>query len=155
MPTITRERLAEIQLPNDMKLSDVEMPKVDLSKVELPTRDDVGKAIAGAAAAVGLVRPQRRRWPYVLAAGLAIAAVGWVAMNWSTIRDRLDRLTAKASERMNSMRDEETWDESVAFTASETKPIEPSLDAVGPSTTLDDYPNGLGIESEKVGSARR
>jgi hypothetical protein len=155
MPTITRERLAEIQLPADIKLSDIELPKVDLSKVELPTTDDVGKAIATAAAAVGLVKQRPRRWPYIVGAALAVAAVGWVAMNWSKIRDWWDRTRYRAAQRIEAIQGEDEWEETVAFTAAETRPLESSIDSVGPmGSTLDDYPPGLGVEPETVGSSR-
>ena len=165
MPTITRERLSEIQLPADIKLSDVELPKVDLSKVELPKvdlskvelpkADDVGKAIAGAAAAVGLVKSRPRRWPYFVAGAIALATVGWVAMNWSKVRGWLDRAATRVTQRMDAIQGEDEWDETVAFTSAETRPIESSIDAVGPmGSTLDDYPDGLGIPSETVGSTR-
>ena len=160
MPTITKERLSDIQLPTDLRLSDVELPKIDLSKVdlpkvELPKADDVSKALVGAAAAVGLVKPRPRRWPYVVAGAIAIAAIGWVAMNWSMIRDRWDAMTARFRQRMDDVQGEDEWDETVAFTAAETRPIETSIDAVGPmGTTPNDYPEGLGVQSETVGSTR-
>jgi hypothetical protein len=155
MPTITRERLSEIQLPIDRKLSDVELPKVDLSKVELPKADDVSKALVGAAAAVGLVKQRPRRWPYVVAGAITIAAIGWVAMNWSTVRDWWDTTAARFNRRMEAVQGEDEWEKTVAFTAAETHPIESSIDAVGPmGSTLDDDPAGLGVESETVGSTR-
>jgi hypothetical protein len=165
MPTITKERLSEIQLPTDMKLSDVELPKidlskvelpkVDLSKVELPTANAVNKALVGAAAAVGLVKRRPRRWPYVVAGAIAVAAIGWVAMNWSMVRDRWETVTARFRQRMNDIQGEDEWEETVAFTAAETKPIETSIDAVGlMGSTLDDYPDGLGVTPEAVGSTR-
>jgi hypothetical protein len=165
MPTITKERISEIQLPSDFKLSDVELPKVDLSKVELPRldlskvelpkADDVNKALVGAAAAVGLVKSRPRRWPYLVGGAIALAAVGWVAMNWSKVRGWVDSVTARVNQRMEAVQGEDEWDETVAFTAAETKPIESSIDAVGPmGSTLDDYPNGLGVQSETVGSTR-
>ena len=165
MPTITRERLSEIQLPADIRLSDVELPKVDLSKVELPkvdlskvelpTADDVSNAIAGAAAAVGLVQQRPRRWPYVVAGAITLAGIGVVAMNWSKVRDWIDRMTARYSRRIDAVQGEDDWDATVAFTAAETMPIEPSIDNVGPmGSTHDEYPAGLGVESEPVGSTR-
>ena len=165
MPTITKERLSEIQLPADIKLSDielpkvdlskVELPKVDLSKVELPKADDVSKAIVGAATAVGLVKTRPRRWPYIVAGAIALAAVGWVAMNWSKVRGWVDRMSARVNRRMDAVQGEDEWDETVAFTSAETRPIESSIDAVGPmGSTLDDYPAGLGVQSETVGSTR-
>jgi len=165
MPTITKERISEIQLPSDFKLTDVELPKVDLSKVELPRldlskvelpkADDVNKALVGAAAAVGLVKSRPRRWPYLVGGAIALAAVGWVAMNWSKVRGWVDSVTARVNQRMEAVQGEDEWDETVAFTAAETKPIESSIDAVGPmGSTLDEYPNGLGVQSETVGSTR-
>jgi len=165
MPTITKERISEIQLPSDFKLTDVELPKVDLSKVELPRldlskvelpkADDVNKALVGAAAAVGLVKSRPRRWPYLVGGAIALAAFGWVAMNWSKVRGWVDSVTARVNQRMEAVQGEDEWDETVAFTAAETKPIESSIDAVGPmGSTLDEYPNGLGVQSETVGSTR-
>jgi hypothetical protein len=175
MPTLIRDRKSDIQLPeltrSDVKLKDVELPKFDLSKVDLsklelpkveiprlerPTPDEVGKAVAGVAATIGIAKARPRRWPYIVAAGLVVAAAGWVAMNWSTIRARFDRVAAKAGERMATVQGEDTWDDAVAFTAAETMPIEPSLDTAAPANpTLDDYPNGLGVHPETVGSTKR
>jgi hypothetical protein len=165
MPTITKERLSDIQLATDKKLSDfelpkvdlskVELPRVDLSKVELPTTDDVSKALVGAATAVGLVKQRPRRWPYIVGAAIGVATIGWVAMNWSKIRDWWERTSYRAAHRMDAIQGEDEWDETVAFTAAETKPLESSIDAVGPmGSTLDDYPAGLGVQSETVGSSR-
>jgi len=171
MPTLIRDRrsdtdvkLRDIELPkmdlSKIDLSKVELPKVDLSKVELPklerpTPDDVGKAVAAAATTIGLAKARPRRWPYIVLGGLAIATAGWVAMNWSTIRARLDRFAAKMNQRMTNVQGEEAWDDAVAFTSAETHPMESSLDAVGPTdTTLDDYPAGLGVSREPIGSSR-
>jgi hypothetical protein len=171
VPTLTRDRRSDMQsqtptldridsLIKDVELPKFDLPKFDLSKVEMPkferpTPDDVGKAAAAAAATIGLAKARPRRWPYLVVAGAAIATAGWVAMNWSTIRARIDMLTAKAKQRMTAVQGEETWDDAVAFTAAETKAIEPSLDTVTPtSPTLDDYPNGLGTEREPIGSSR-
>ena len=119
MPTITKERISEIQLPSDFKLSDVELPKVDLSKVELPRldlskvelpkADDVNKALVGAAAAVGLVKSRPRRWPYLVGGAIALAAVGWVAMNWSKVRGWVDSVTARVNQRMEAVQGEDEW----------------------------------------------
>jgi hypothetical protein len=166
MPTLTRNRRSDTENKiRDMDLSKFDLSKVDLSKVELPkvdipkferpTPDEVGKAVAAAATTIGLARVRPRRWPYFVAAGLVIATVGWIAMNWTTIRARFDRIAAKANERMSTVQGEEAWDDAVAFTSAETKPIESSLDAVGPTnTTLDDYPAGLGVSREPIGSSR-
>ena len=167
MPTLTRERrsdadvkLKDLDLPkidlSKIDLSKVELPKVEIPKLERPTPDELGKAVAAAATTIGLAKAKPRRWPYLVAAGLAIATAGWVAMNWSMIRARLDRFAAKVNERMTTVRGEEAWDDAVAFTSAETKPIESSLDTVAPtSTTLDDYPAGLGISREPIGSSRK
>src|SRR5262245_47452857 len=176
MPTLLRDRrsdtdvkLKDIELPkmdlskidlSKIDLSKVEIPKVDLSKVEIPklerpTPDELGKAVAAAATTIGLAKAKPRRWPWFVAAGLAIATAGWVAMNWSTIRARLERYQARLNERMMSVQGEEAWDDAVAFTSAETKQIESSLDAVAPGdATLDDYPAGLGVSREPIGSSR-
>jgi hypothetical protein len=158
MSIFTKERptdkLSGVEMPK-VDLSKVELPKVDLSKVEMPKADDVSKAIVGAATAVGLVKSRPRRWPYLVAGAIALGTVAWVAMNWSKVRDWVDGAAARVTRRMEAVQGEDEWDETVAFTAAETKPIESSIDAVGPmGSTLDDYPNGLGVQSEPVGSTR-
>ena|SRR5689334_5756034 len=152
-------KLKDVELPkfdlSKIDLSKVELPKVDIPKLERPTPDELGKAVAAAATTIGLAKARPRRWPYLVAAGLALATAGWVAMNWSTVRARLDRLAAKVNQRMTTVQGGDAWDDAVAFTAAETKPIEPSLDeVVATGTTLDDYPAGLGISHEPVGSSR-
>ena len=171
MPTLTRDRrsdtdvkLKDFELPkmdlSKIDLSKLELPKVDLSKVEMPklerpTPDELGKAVAAAATTIGLAKARPRRWPYLVVAGVAIAAAGWMAMNGSMIRARLDQVATKVNQRMTTVQGEETWDDAVAFTSAETHPLESSLDAVGPTdTTLGDYPNGLGISREPIGSSR-
>lgn len=171
MPTLTRDRrsdtdikLKDIELPkvdlskidlSKFDLSKVELPKVDIPKLERPTPDELGKAVAAAATTIGLAKAKPRRWPYLVVGAIAIAAAGWVAMNWSMIRDRLDRFATKVNQRMTATQGVEAWDDAVAFTAAETKPIEPSLDeVVSTGTTLDDYPSGLGITREPIGSSR-
>jgi hypothetical protein len=171
MPTLTRDRRSD----TDIKLKDLDLPKIDLPKVELPkidlskvdlskveipkferpTPDELGKAVAAAATTVGLAKARPRRWPYLVAAALAIGTLGWVAMNWSTIRARLDGVAARINQRMTTAQGGESWDDAVAFTSAQTRPIESSLDAVEPTdTTLDDYPAGLGVTREPIGSSR-
>ena len=149
MPTLTKDaRLPDVQLP------EFELPKVDLSTVEMPKIDvkkvDVGKAVSDAAIAVGLTKPRRARWPYLLGAGLAVAAVGLVAMNATAIRQGIGRARAWASERVNQMWAADDYHEPTAFDAARTADVsEPSVDSVTGSTGAD-YPEGLGIETEAM-----
>ena len=86
-----------------LEMPEFEMPKIDLSNVEIP-KVDVGKAIADAATAVGLSKPRRSRWPFVIGAGIIVAVAGWTAMNSSTVRDRLSQAKSWISERVADMR---------------------------------------------------
>src|SRR5262245_47609532 len=97
MPTLIKgDRLPEIKLPEidrlkaelaEVDLSKLEIPKVDLSKVEVPK--EVGKAITGAAVAVGLAKPRRPRWPFVVVGGIAVAIAGWAVLNSQAVRERI------------------------------------------------------------------
>jgi hypothetical protein len=153
-------RLPEIHLPEferptfempGVDLSRIDLPKIDLSRIDVP-RVDVGKAIAGAATAVGLVKPRRSRWPFVLGAGLVVAAAGLAVMNSAAIRERLSRAKAWIDAQVTAMaarRDD------VAFTAAETKPIEPSAAARTSDWPADDYPEGLGVSTALSGANDR
>ena len=81
--------LPEFERPS-IDLKDMKLPKIDLSDIDMP-KVDVGKAVLGAATAVGLAKRRRARWPYLVVAGVAVAAAGWALMNAEAIRTRLGR----------------------------------------------------------------
>jgi hypothetical protein len=146
MPVSAPSRLSEIRLP-EMP----ERPKIDLPEVSLPTFEmpdiDVPKALTAAATAVGLVKPQPRRWPYALGAGLLLAGLAVVAVNWSKIRPRLESGAMMAYDRVTAMWSNQSADEPVAFTAAETAPQQPS-ETTG--ETGADYPDGLGTNGGSI-----
>ena len=137
LPEITRDAiergLGEVQLPERATLV-----RAGRAVSDLDVSRAVSGAVTGAATAVGLISPSRRRWPYVLAGAIAIAAASWVAIERDTLRMRLD--DARRSVRAWWIPSDDA-DRAVAFTAAETKPIEPSMAADG---TGSDYPEGLG-----------
>ena len=135
------------------EMPEFEMPKVDLSNLEIP-KVDVGKAIADAATAVGLTKPRRSRWPFVIGAGIIVAVAGWTAMNSSTVRDRLSQAKSWITERVGDMRSGE-FEEPVAFTAAETKPIEDSIDTIVSDPMSPDYPDGFGASKESLATNGR
>jgi hypothetical protein len=163
MPTLIKsDRLPDIKVPDidrlkaelsDIDLSKVELPKVDLSEVEVP-KVDVAKAIAGAATAVGLARPRRSRWPFILVGGIAVAVTGWALMNSQAIRERIGRARSWLDDRLNTVGNR-ALDEPVAFTEAPTAPLDqPSIDSVtGPMGA--DYPQGLGAATESRGTNGR
>ena len=138
------------------------MPDIDLSAIDV-RRIDVGKAVAGAAAAVGLVRPRRPRWPFLVAAAIIAGLTGWALMNSTAFRERLDRVARGARVRLDEMREAHEDLDPVAFTAAETMPIDDAylengsadvsgaLDAAG--ATANDYPEGLGITTDLMAAA--
>jgi hypothetical protein len=157
-------RRADLHLPEferpSIDLKDMKMPKIDLSDIDMP-KVDVGKAVLSAATAVGLAKPRRARWPYLVAAGVAVAAVGWVLMNVEAIRNRLSRAATWAKEQVGAMRSGDEFDEPVAFTAAETASIaHPADTSFSPSATTDypsattDYPEGLGATESKATNGR-
>ena len=151
--------LPEFERPN-IDLKDMKLPKIDLSDIDMP-KVDVGKAVLGAATAVGLARPRRARWPYLVVAGVAVAAAGWALMNAGAIRTRLSRAATWANEQLGAMRSGGEFEEPVAFTAAPTAPMaHPADTSLSPSATTDypsagsDYPDGLGSTEAKATNGR-
>ena len=142
MPTLTIPDFSKIQRPTlaDMPtLADLptldDLPKVDVSKM------DVGKAVAEAATAVGLMQKRRSRWPFVVGAGIALAVAGWAWMNAEMIRERVSGAGAWIGDRVGAIRENADLDESVAFTAAE------------PAPSATDYPNGFGAPADMDGTS--
>lgn len=162
LPEIKRDdivrSLSEIHLP-DVDLPRLERPRIDLaeavSKFEWPKIDlssvDVGKAMAGAAAAAHIGRrAQRPRWPLVVG-GLIIAGLaGWAILSNEALRARLARRAGAIRERISAVRSkrydrlEIDRDNPIAFPAAETAPIEPSPLTDSPTIDATGYPAGLG-----------
>lgn len=147
LPEIKRDdilrSLSEIRLPE--AVSKFEWPEIDLSSV------DVGKAMAGAAAAAHIGRrAQRRRWPLAVGGLIVAGLAGWAILSNEALRTRLASAVGAIRERISAVRS--TWydrheidrDDPIAFPAAETAPIEAS--PYPESTTIDatDYPAGLG-----------
>jgi hypothetical protein len=147
-PEITRadimRSLSDIHMP-DFDLPRFERPSIEMpdaiSKFEWPRIDlpsvDVGKAMAGAAAAAHIGRRrQPARWP--LAVGALVVAVvvaglvAWAIQSNETLRARLASGTAAIRKRLAAVRpnryDQASLDHvhPIAFDAAETAPIEAS-----------------------------
>jgi hypothetical protein len=131
--------LPELHLPElhvPQSVANFEWPTVDLSSI------DVGKAVAGAAAAVHIGRRRsRRRWPLAVGGLLAAGMAGWVVLGNEAARARIAGAVGAIRERIAAAR----WnrhgelemdaDDPIAFPAAETALIE---------ATEFDYPAGLG-----------
>lgn len=162
LPEIKREdivrTLSEIRLP-DVDLTRLERPKIELpeavSKLGWPRIDlssvDLGKAVAGAAAAAHIGRrAPRSRWPLaiggLIVAGLAATAI----LTNETLRTRLANSLNALRERIAAMRSnhddglEIDRDDPIAFDAAETVPIEASPFTDATSIDATGYPAGLG-----------
>lgn len=173
-------RMSELHLPeinrNDIMRSLSErMPDIDLSKVVRPKFDlpdgvtkrdwptfempsmDIGKAVAGAAAAAHIGRRSRRsRWPFavggLIVAGLATAAI----LSNETIRAKIAAGLEALRERISAMRStgydelDIDQDDPIAFDAAQTAPIETPPFSEG-STDASGYPSGLGSNGHEDG----
>ena len=154
LPEMKREgimrALSDIRRP-DVDLSKIELPKVGMpeavSNIDWPTTSDIGKAVAGAAAAVHLGRrAQRRRWPFAVG-GLVVAGLAAWAFSNEMVRARIAGVVNSLREWIETMRttdDDRFDDDPIAFDAAETHPIEAA--PYSDSTTVDatGYPDGLG-----------
>jgi hypothetical protein len=162
---VKETRMSELHLPEINRsdimrsLSEIKMPDVDLSKVERPKFDlpDIGKALAGAAAAAGIGRRARPRWPFavggLILAGLATAAI----LSNETIRSKIAAGFEALRERVSAMRSTD-YDEldidhdPIAFDAAPTAPIETSPYSDGSTADATaDYPSGLGSNGHEDG----
>ena len=126
-------------------VSKFEWPTIDLSSI------DVGKTMAGAAAAAHIGRRARRpRWPLALGGLIVAGLASWVVLRDQELRARLARaagvIRARISEgRSNwSERLEVDRENPIAFPAAETASIEslPFRDSTAIDAT--GYPAGLG-----------
>ena len=159
LPEISRDdirrSMSEIHLP-DVDLSNMVRPRVDLPNI------DIGKAIAGVAAAAHLTRPARRsRWQPVLGALIVAGLAGWAVLSNAALRERISKTMEGLRQHVDSMRSgsveglEVDADGPVAFPAAEAKPTEgsPYADAVSGTNGTNGtngtagtagYPDGLG-----------
>lgn len=138
--TATETRMPDIKLPSFDRPS-FDMP--DLPKID---RDDVGKAVMNVATAVGLAKPQRSRWPFVLGAVVTIAAVGFAAANANAIRERLTEARRWVGVRISELR-AGTIEEPVAFPEADPMPMDPGPWSASPGA---DYPEGLGTPTPEA-----
>jgi hypothetical protein len=166
---VKETRLSELHLPEISRkdimrsLSEMRMPDVDLPDA-VTKRDwmpdvDLGKAVAGAAAAAHIGRRSPRRWPFAVA-GLIVAGVATAAvLSNETIRTRISNGFDALRERFYAMRSsgydelEIDRDEVVAFDSAETAPITdptPYTDDAVLDTTAE-YPSGLGSNGHEDG----
>ncbi len=155
LPELKREdimrALSEIKRP-DVDLTKLERPKIQLpdkvSKFEWPSVD-IGKAMAGAAAAAHIGRRARRpRWPMAVGGLIVAGLAAWAILTNETVRARLASAANVVRERIATMRSTdddrlEIDSDPIAFDAAQTAPIDPppysetTVDATG-------YPEGLG-----------
>ena len=134
LPEMTREAivrgLSEFHVPD---LTTIERPELAMPDI------DLGKAVTGVAVAVGLARPARPRWPYVLAGAALVALGSWlIALNRKAVQERIAQAVDASRARMTNH--DLAHGEAVAFPAAETAPIEPSMT----NGTGSDHPDGLG-----------
>jgi hypothetical protein len=150
---IANLRRPDVHLP-EIDVSSVDLSNLSLPKVDGPTVEGIQAAVRDVATNVGLVERRRARWPFVVGAAVVAAGVGLAVMNSAALRERIERARASLMERIESMRSEESMrsdgrpEEPLAFTAAEPKPIEEPPYDMGSNPPTDDYPEGLGSQTE-------
>jgi len=159
-------RLSELRLPeinrtdimrslSEIKMPEVDLPKVDRPKFEMPDID-LGKAVAGAAVAAGIRRRSRRRWPFAVGA-LVVAGLATAIVTNESLRNRVAGAIDALRDRLWGMRDSRydaldiDRDDTFAFDAAETAPIETSPLTDPSSSGTADYPTGLGSNGQDDG----
>jgi hypothetical protein len=166
LPEIDRDDIAR-------SLSDIRLPEVDLSKLERPkivlpkavsnfewpkfdvSSTDIRRAVESIAVAAHLRRrPRQSRWPLAVG-GLLVAGVATVAiLRNEANRARLASGASAVRNRLTSMRSNESdkleidADETIAFDAAETAPIETPPYADPTMIEATGYPEGLGADRD-------
>ena len=167
---VKESRLSELHLPeisrkdimrslSEMRMPDVDLPdsvtKRDWPKVEMPDVD-LGKAVAGVAAAAHIGRRTRSRWPFavggLILAGLATAAI----LSNETIRAKISEGVEAVRERFSAMRSgsdelDMDLDEPIAFDAADTATITETSPYGEGTTDTAPYPSGLGSNGHEDG----
>ena len=168
---VKETRLSELHLPeisrkdimrslSEMRMPDVDLPdsvtKRDWPKFEMPDVD-LGKAVAGAAAAAHIGRRARPRWPFavggLIVAGLVTAAI----LSNETIRAKIASGVEALRERVSAMRSTDydaldiDQDAPIAFDAAETASITETSPYSESSTDTAPYPTGLGSNGHEDG----
>ena len=168
---VKETRLPELHLPeisrkdimrslSEMRMPDVDLPdsvtKRDWPKFEMPDVD-IGKAVAGAAAAAHIGRRSRSRWPFavggLIVAGLATAAI----LSNETIRAKIANGLDALRERFAAMRSsgydelDVDRDDPIAFDAADTAPITETSPYSEGSADTAPYPSGLGSNGHEDG----
>jgi hypothetical protein len=132
----------EFEMPR-VDVTAVEMPRVDLDKVAdgakqaskqvadgaVKGAQQVAKGARGAAESAGLVKPANRvsRVPFILAGLVTIGMVGWALINSPSVKTRLRESAQRARERMADRRT--AWDlddDTHAFDAAKPAGVKPS-----------------------------
>jgi hypothetical protein len=154
LPEMKREgimrALADIRRP-DVDLSKIERPKLSMpesvSNIDWPTTSDIGKVVAGAAAAAHIGRrAQRPRWPFAVG-GLIVAGLAVWALSNEMVRARISEVVNAVRDRIASMRttdDDRFDDDPIAFDAAQTHPIEAPPYSESSTVDATGYPDGLG-----------
>jgi hypothetical protein len=168
---VKETRLSELHLPeisrkdimkslSEMRMPDVDLPgsvtKRDWPKFEMPDID-VGKAVAGAAAAAHIGRRSRSRWPFavggLIVAGLATAAIlsnetirAKIASGFDALRERYTAMRSGGYDELDIDRDDP-----IAFDAAETAAITETSPYSEGSTETAPYPSGLGSNGHEDG----
>ncbi len=127
------------------RLSTLEWPKIDLPSV------DVGKAVAGAAAAAHIGRrARRRRWPLVVGGLMVAGLASWAIASREVLRTRLAlgarTIRNQISAARSNLRDRTEIERGhpTPFSAAETAPIEASQFTDSTTPDAAGYPLGLG-----------
>jgi hypothetical protein len=142
--------LSDIRRP-DVDLSKIERPKLSMpesvSNIDWPSTSDIGKAVAGAAAAAHIGRrASRPRWPFAVG-GLIVAGLAAWALSNEMVRARISEAVEAVRGRIAAMRmtdDDRFDDDPIAFDAAETHPIEAPPYSESSTVDATAYPDGLG-----------
>lgn len=174
-----RKEMAEVRRDFNEFRREFEMPKVDLSAVDVSKFDvndvakearavgrDVGKQVGKsvdkgrkqalkAAQDAGLVK-KPSRIPFVIGGLITMGLVGW-ALSTPSVKERLRSAVQGARERFDEMRAERMAEDAHAFDAATPAEVEPSpfQDAIAPQDSPvaeppTDVPAGLGTSTTTV-----
>ncbi len=158
LPEMSRDDI--VQAVND-KRRDIDLSRFDPRRIELPEVDlskiDVQKAMGEAAQAAGIARSSRLpRLPFIIGGLVTLFLVGYAVLTSPRVKPRLDEVARKAKDRFDERRarwdaEHETNLEPRAFDAAVAVPVESSAfaddaPANSPFDGPSDLPAGFGAD---------
>jgi hypothetical protein len=107
LPDLTKIDVTRIELPKAAQ-DQIAKSRADIAKIDIPkavSEMDLPKAVSGPLIAAGLVKPKRRRWPYLLVGVVVAGIVATFLAKKASSRMKMGGIEKAARERADAIAD--------------------------------------------------